>query len=398
MTMDLTQVSQMLKWLDEERRKDKTIIASLQERLESQTQQLARQEEQLAGLQETVAGLEALMARVTEFAQTVEQFKAEVGRMLDRRDEQRRKEQREAERSRQLEIGALKDEMAHLTEATRQITRLGESLEAVQAEGRRLNEMLQRLESAVADLGKRSDDRIQTVTYLEEQRRADNRRIAALEAETTELRKRAEATDAKMLLLEETVQRQRARLEEGLKPIQEFEKVVEEMRVADFRRSQMMKKWEGQAQEIRQEMERLQAERQQFTEQYQRAKRALEGLEAFQDRLKARQNEVAEMQRLAEDRLKRQWEEWQAGWDKEYRRWELEVEERWKRQERTNKKHAARLEKLQEQAAVLWQHIQANQEALLARAHLILETSQSWIEDLQERIQAVRDSARPPAP
>ncbi|HHH41799.1 MAG TPA: hypothetical protein ENK56_07310, partial [Chloroflexi bacterium] len=203
MTMDLTQASQMLKWLDEERRKDKALISALQERLETQARQLTRQEEQLTALQETVAGLEALMARVTEFAQTVEQFKAEVGQMLDQRDEQRRKEQREIERGRQLEIGALRDELARLAEGQRPIPRLEESLAATQAEQRRLNEMVQKLETAVADLDKRSEDRVQSVIYLEEQRRADNRRIAALEVETTELRKRLEATSAKLPLLEE---------------------------------------------------------------------------------------------------------------------------------------------------------------------------------------------------
>ena len=46
--------------------------------------------------------------------------------------------------------------------------------------------------ASVSDLSKRSDDRVQAVTYLEEQRRADNRRIAELESETVELRRRLE--------------------------------------------------------------------------------------------------------------------------------------------------------------------------------------------------------------
>jgi len=397
MTMDLTQVSQMLKWLDEERRKDKAIISALQERLEIQAQQLARQEEQLAALQATVAGMEALMSRVTEFTQTVEQFKAEVGRMLDQRDEQRRKEQREAERGRQLEIGAIKDEIARLSEDVRRALRLEESLAAMQVEEQRLNESLQRLEGAVADLGKRSEDRVQAVTYLEEQRLADNRRIASLEAETTELRRRAESADAKLLLLEETIQKERARVDQGLATLKGFEKVVEELRVADFRRQQQFKKWSGQAEEVRQEIERLREERQQFIAQHQQVKRAMEALEAFQSRLETRQGEVAEMQRLAEDRLKRQWEEWQAAREKDRRRWELEVEERWKRQERTNKEHAARLKQLQDQTSLNRQHIQVIQEAALTYAHAALESSQSRAEELQERFRTVREENHSPA-
>ena len=61
MAMDMTQTSQMLKWLDEERRKDKALISALHERQEGLAQQLSRQEEQLAGLQKSVAGLETLL-------------------------------------------------------------------------------------------------------------------------------------------------------------------------------------------------------------------------------------------------------------------------------------------------------------------------------------------------
>ena len=41
--MDLAQVMQTLKWLDEERRKDKAVIAALKERIEEQDRRLAQQ-------------------------------------------------------------------------------------------------------------------------------------------------------------------------------------------------------------------------------------------------------------------------------------------------------------------------------------------------------------------
>jgi chromosome segregation ATPase len=386
--MEQSQVDQMLKWLDEERRKDKALIAALQERVELQAQQLARQEEQLTTLQETTARLEALLSRVTGFTETVEQVKTDVVQMLDQRDERWRKEQRESERSHQLEISALRDEMARLQEQVRAIQRLEEGLTGMQAESRRLNEALQKLEIAIADLSKRSEERVQTVVYLEEQRRADNRRIASLEADSTDLRKRIEGMSSKVAVLEEMVQKQRSRIEEGLKPIKEFEKVVEELRVADFRRNQAVKKWEGQVEAIRAEFERLQAERQQFIQEHQDVKRALERLETFQSRLETRQNEVAEMQRMAEERLKRQWEEWQAGREKEHRHWELAQEERWKQQERTNEtlnrgvENALRTLQLHHaQLIALWEEQRADASRLLEMAQKEYEARVSGIEE-----------------
>ncbi len=305
--MEFSQLTQMVQWLDEERRKDKALIAALQEQVKLQAQQLAQQQELIAALQRTVAGMEMLLSQIPALNQALEGLKGEVGRMLELREEQWRKEQREAERARQLEGGALKDEIARVADGLRPIPRLEESLAALQAEARRLTENQQRLEMAIADLKKQTEDRIAAVVYLEEQRRADNKRITALEAELPELRRRIETTDSKLPLLEEAVQKQKRYLEEGLKPIKEFEKVVEELRVADFRRNQEVKKWAGQAEEVRAELERLREERQRLLEIHPQVRRALDALSALQTRLETRQNETAEMQRLAEERLERPW-------------------------------------------------------------------------------------------
>lgn len=390
MTMDLTQASQMLKWLDEERRSDKAAIAALQERVQSQQQQLAQQEQQLNNLQESIASLEVLLSHASEISDSVDQLRADVNQMLEEQTEQRRKEQREAERMHRLEIGALKDEVAQISEKTQRIQPLVGRMDALQLEDRRLNEIVQRLEEAVADLDKQSENRYQTVTYLEEQRRADNRRLTALEAETTDLRKRIEATSAKIPLLEETIQKEQARLEEGLEEIKAFEPIIEELRVADFRREQRVKKWSKQAEEVRQEMEELRREKQGFLHQFQQTKQALDRLEDFRARIETQQNEVAEMQRLAEERIKRQWEEWQANLEKEYQSWMLQVEEEWKHQERTNKDHAEQLEQLEEAVTVNANQLGTLWKTLSSQGHMMLEAVQDRVEALEETISKSR--------
>jgi len=388
--MELTQLSQMVQWLDEERRKDKALIAALQEQVKLQAQQLAQQQELIVALQRTVAGMETLMAQVTGFAPALEGLKADVGRMLELREEQWRKELRESERTRQLEIGALKDEIARVA-GLRPISRLEEGLAALQAETRRLTENQQRLEILTTDLKQHADDRAAAVVYLEEQRRADNKRITALEAETTELRRRMEATDAKMLLLEEAVQKQKRYLEEGLKPIKEFEKVVEELRVADFRRNQEVKKWAGQAEEVRQEIERLREERQRLMEQYQRAQRALDALSALQTRLETRQNETAEMQRLAEERLKRRWEEWQAAQEKARHNWEVTLEERRRQQERFNATVNKRLDQLTATARFCYSQIAALWETRRADAIRSREAYEARVAEIDQHLAALKE-------
>ena len=83
---------------------------------------------------------------------------------------------------------------------------------------------------------------------------------------------------------------------------------MEELRISDFQREQKMQMYMDQGEQVTLEMERMRVQTQGFIEQQQQVKRSLEKLESFQTRIEKRQNEVAEMQRVAEDRLKRQWE------------------------------------------------------------------------------------------
>ena len=150
-----------------------------------------------------MASLQGTLLQVTGFEQMISNFKKEIVYLVEQREETRRKEQTESERLRRIEHEAFQGQLSRLEKEMRVLPRYDEDLDARRAEEERLSIALQRLEVSVATLDKRSDDRVQAVSYLEEQRRADNRRIAELEQETTEQRKNHEALSKKLPLLEE---------------------------------------------------------------------------------------------------------------------------------------------------------------------------------------------------
>jgi len=342
--MDLDQVNQMLKWLDEERQKDKALIAALQERLEAQERRLIQQEEQLAALEKGSSNFEAMMSRATELTRTVEQFREGVRHMLDDRDEKHRRERQKAESIRRQEIGALKDEVARIVDEM-QLNRLRDGLAAVQVEAQRLNKVLQKLEVQVADISKYP-----------------------------------EPINARLLLLEKAIGKERARVTEGLEQL----KVIKELREAHSRHEQQVKKWDKQAGEVRREVEQLREQRERLLQQYQRARQAVQNLEAFQERLKTLQKEVAEIQRLAEDRLKKDWAAWQAAMDKRQQQWEKAVEADWERQKKINEEHDGRLKALEECVPVYREQIEALLEGLVALA----SSQQERMDGIREMVQA----------
>jgi len=392
--MDLTQAMQTIRWLDEERRKDKATIAALEEQAQTHEQQLAQQAAQVQELQTSLAGVRGVLSQVTDFRQLISNYRDELVLQMDQREETRRKEQAESDRLRRMEYETLTTNLNRLEKEMRVLPQYDEELNARRAETQRLNEAIQRLDTAVADLGQRSDERVKSVTYLEEQRRADNRRISDLEQDSTDLHRRLETLNKKLPLLEDTLRKQTTRIEEAIQETKKYEKPIEELRISDFQREQKMKQYLDQGEQVAREMERIRTQTQGFLEQQQLVKRALEKQERFQARLEKRQNEVTEMQRVSEDRLRRQWEEWQDEQDKQQKKRDVVTGERWRQQGQTNDEHSKRLNALHSAANLhrtqldtLWETRRSDATNLLQAAQDIYE---ALVGPIDEQLTALR--------
>ncbi|MGD9030659.1 MAG: hypothetical protein PVG25_12700, partial [Anaerolineae bacterium] len=242
-SMDLTQAIQTLKWLDGERRKDRATIAKLEERLEEQGRQLARQLAQVDYLRSSLASVEGVLSKVDEFEQMVSNYKKEMTFQLGQRDEAWRKERDEAKRMRQLEHEGMKEHLHRLERELRVLPHYDEQLTARQAEAERLTEKVQSLDVTLVDLDKRLEDPVRAVSYLEERRRADHRRLTEVEHEIPELHTKIDTLTQKLPLLEQSVQKQQSRLDEGIQELRKYDKPIEELRISDFQREQKMQQY-----------------------------------------------------------------------------------------------------------------------------------------------------------
>ena len=386
--MDATRAPQTLKWLDEERRKDKAEVAALQERVQEQERQLAQQSAQMQEMRTSLASIQGVLSQVDEFEQVISNYKAELIFQMDRNEKVRRKEQTEADRLRRIEHEALVNHLNRLEKELRVLPRYDEELSARLAEEQRLSENLQHVEVAVADLDKRVQDPEKAVAFLEEQRRADARRIVEMESDILELRQRIEALSVKFPLLEEMLQKQRTRIEDAIQETKKYEKPIEELRISDFQREQKMQQYMDQGAQVVQELERVRAQTQGFLEQHQLVKRALSALEKFKVRIERRQDEMAERQRITEEHIEQQWKEWQTARLKARKKQAVITEERWRQQGRTNDEHLKRLDALRSvtelyraQLDALWEGRRAEATSLLKAVQDVYETLTTPIDE-----------------
>jgi chromosome segregation ATPase len=379
-SMDLTQALQTLKWLDQERRKDKATIARLEERLKEQERRIARRATRIEELQAALSRVESKLSRIDEFEQMVSNYKKEMTFQLEQRDEAWRKERSEAKRLRRLEHEAMKEHLNRLEKELRVLPRYDEQLTARQAEQERVSEKIQSLEAIVVDLDKRIEEPANAVSYLEERRRSDHRRLIELENELPGLHKKIEDVAQKYPLLEQNVQKQASRIDTAMQATKKYEKPIEELRVSDFQREQKMRAYLDQAEEVAEELDRIREQTHGFIERRQQVKRALKALETFKTRIERRQDEMVERQRIAEERVEREWEEWQSARAKERKKWEIVVEQRWQNQEEIDSKQQRRLNALEDivelyrdQLSAIWEVQRADASALLNAAQDVYE-------------------------
>ena len=374
--MDLTQLSQMVAWLDEEHRRDREELARLDQRMQSMAIEKQEQSRRIQDLESRLASTHAQLTRFTQLEQAMQQLKSEMVVLLDKQVEARLTAEREAERARVSDRDALGRGIAEVRKELSRLTRIEEDLVNRQAEDQRLGEMLLAQRVSLNNVTKDLDERTRTLPYMVEQRAQDNKRIAQIQAENTELLKRTDTTAARIPVFEERLQRLEKDLQR-IQPIpeqlQEAQKsFVEAQKLSEVERNRQMGTWEQEFAEHKTLIEKQVVRLREFEARYEQASRALKGIEEFQALVVRDQKQVAELQRLAEERQRKELIDWQGEneqrWKKESLRWDYSIQE----QQKANQKLGERFPPLERQLGLIHREVEA-----LWRLQEILGTSQT---------------------
>jgi chromosome segregation ATPase len=381
--MDLNQATQMITWLDEERRHDRADLVKAQQRLEGQAGQIEDLTHAVQSLEGRLAGAVARLTRMERIEQAMEQLRNEIVIMIQKQEEERQLAEREASRARLIEQENLSKTMTDIRKELSRLSRVEEELSLRRAEEQRLGEASLALQQRVAEVDKDLETRLRNLPYIEEQRARDARRIAELQGETTELLKRIEAQAAKVSILDENTQKSNRQIEQLVTTRDEFKQAqqafIGEVQIKEQQRQRQMATWEAEFDAQQERMDEYGNRMQRFTEQYELAKKALAELEQLGERLLRNQNDVAELQRLSEERQKQQLERWDAEQEKRWKRQLLLWEQQWHDHDRRNDEQLARLDVVEQrsmdseaQVAVLWETVEE-------QARHLSNTAQQWV-------------------
>jgi prefoldin subunit 5 len=267
--------------------------------------------------------------------------------MLERREDDRRKSDRETARLRAIEIEEIHRSIAEIKKELPRIGKVEDEMGTRRAEEKRLGDAAKHTSLQVETATKQLEERTRGIPYLEEGRRQDNKRISQLEGDGVERSKRIDGLAAKLGLLEDALSKLPAKIDPLNERITAQDATIEEIRVLEFRRQQQMKAWEEELARLRAQMTDYGDVMSRLREQSQVNQKAAADLAAFQETLRQRAAEIAEVERLFEDRVKRVIEQGQTEDEKRWQRYLTHIDERWHHHDRENAGQVNRLDRLE---------------------------------------------------
>ena len=346
--MDLAQAARMIEWLDEERRRDRGMIALLEERLAQQSELITQLTRRLEGMESEHSTFRTTFMPNSREAEISEQLRTEFQQMIEATESKRLVAEREAERRSEIARESVSRMVRDVTDRTDKLERAIEELPAARIERDRVAAALAAVQQRVEDLVKKFEEPERRITFLEEQRRQDSRRISDVQSEMPEIQKQIDAIRPKMESIESMVLRNEKRIldlqaaeRDRREEMQQFtDQQVLLLQQRDQQVNELTRSFGAYDEDMKRYMERFET----WAETYRQMKKIVDDFERIGERLGRRINEVAEMQRLSEERFRQEWNDWVADDQKRWKQFTLTNDEAWRNHDKQLDQHRHDLE------------------------------------------------------
>jgi chromosome segregation ATPase len=385
--MDTTQLAQMVTWLDEQHRRDREELTKLQQRVEAQTSTLQEQARRIKSLETQLSSARMQLGRFDQIDESLQNTRNELTIMVNAQADEMAKMRREMEQSRMTDREAISRSVAEVRKELGRIRPLEEEQKIRKTEVQRLSEITIALRHDLNNINKDIDERTRGLPYLVEQRNHDNKRIAQLQQENIELFKRLETAANKLQLLEYKLQKTEGTVAPIPETIDDLKRTqaqfIESLKLADADRQRQMTEWQ---ETLEGQLALIEEQRQRFNEMMalkDDIRRTLLELDKFRETMQREQEQVAALQRLAEERMKKDMEAFQADNEKLWKKQLLDWQYRWDQQAKTNAAINDHFPVIQRKIDLFEELLQFLWSILDEQSQTQLRESQKWLSQMQ---------------
>lgn len=329
--METDQDKKKLDWLDDERRKDKMMLASFEERLSALEGNVAPFAKQIGELNSELTRLNAMMGRFDQYDGTILQARIEAKSAIEDLEKQIVKREEEVEKLRRLEIRALDEDIAGIRKELVPIKDLQRGLQIQSEEDLRLGRSIDELRQGIEAVRRNDEEYVRSYRLLEDGRRQDSKRLTDLQGEVTALRKNFDDQRGRMELASSALQKIDSRLNELFKLEEERReeqtKFLDNQSLAQVERDRVWKEWKSRFETIESQTADVEKQLQTLDSTHRSVKRSQQTLEELSQLVERRLSEMTEIQRLSDERFRQEWVTFKADDQKRWTNYTLTQEE-----------------------------------------------------------------------
>ena len=350
--MENEQLEKRIKWLDDERRKDKTIISKLGDRLEELEGKLDAASKKQTEFDSDITRLRTSITRVDDFDNGLADFRLERKKELKDFEKLTKSWINDAKKNLRVQIQGIEAGQKSLVEDYKQVKDLEKKMTTRIEEESRFNATLREMEKDVGEIDQQYKEYIRYSRSAKEERQKEVKRITDLQGEQTALRKRVDEMRGLMDLVNSDNQKIKNRIQE-LESIRrdlkkEQDDFLESAVLQNTERESTWKNWMTRFDSIEKQALDLDEQMTKLDSTHRGVKRMQDELKDLSTLLDRRVNEITEMQRLTDERFRQEWGTFTADDQKRWTNYTLSQKEQSKILERQYKEGEERISVLED--------------------------------------------------
>ena len=350
--MENEQLEKRIKWLDDERRKDKATISELEDRLQELEGKLDASNKKQVEFDSDITRLRTSITRVDDFENGLADFRVERKKELKDYEKITKSWISDAKKNLRTQIQGIEKQQKTLGEDFKRVKDLEKNMKTRIEEEIRFNASLRETEKDISEIKQEYKEYQRYSRSAKEERQKEVKRITDLQGEQSALRKRVDEQRGLLDIVNSDYQKMKNRIQE-LESIRrdllkEQEIFLEEAALQNTERESTWKNWmtrfdsiEKQAQDLDEQMTKLDST-------HRGVKRMQDELKDLSTLLDRRVNEITEIQRLADERFRQEWGTFTADDQKRWTNYTLSQKEQSKILERQYKEGEERISLLED--------------------------------------------------
>lgn len=390
--MDIVQLEQIVNWLDEEHRRNRNEIVRLNHLVETQNADLVDQTKRIQELEAALSSVESHVHRMQQFETALAHTRQELMSLHEREEDQRRRMQRDLERSRVSEREGIRRDISNLQRELGRISQVEQSVLLRDEELGRLNEMLQDLTAQAGRFSKELEERTQHMPFLLETRASEQKRFKQMQEEQVECFQKLETLGQQIAQKEDDWRKLRNEMTElqgiGERVDRNLDACRDEFRGELFDLAHRLRTLDTAMQEIPAHYEPLQAQIKAIIPFQDSAQKAFAEVRLLRDRLDQGLQQIREAERMFQEKMEKILDDVQTETGERERKNRMKQDHLWQEQENLNMA-------LQERFLPVQQNLRMHEELIkhLWTLHetypqLALKAAQEEVENMHNALRA----------